>query len=141
MVAGVDQLPAQELRAVDVDRDRVEHLDVLGVAVVDRVGEHDVVADRVLVMVPVLGQPVAVFGAGHEAHVVLVEDVKRRVASRLGELGLDVMQRSDVVNLVEPVDDCLVADRHLPLEHFEYDHVVHLEATEVGDDLGADPVR
>ena len=55
-VAGVDQLPAQELGAVDVDRDRVEHLDVLGVAVEDRVGEHDVVADGVLVVVPVVGQ-------------------------------------------------------------------------------------
>ena len=49
-----------------------------------------------------------------------------------------MVQLLGVVDLVEAVDDRLVVDRHVPLEHFVQDHVLHPVPAEVGGDLGAD---
>ena len=59
---------------------------------------------------------------------------------RLRELRLHMVQCGDVVDLVESVHDCLVADRHVPLEDIQHDHVLHAEVAEVSRDLRADPL-
>lgn len=52
-----------------------------------------------------------------------------------------MVQLGDVVHLVEPVDDGLVAHRHIPLHHFVEHHVLHVELAQVGNDLGPDGVE
>ena len=96
--------------------------------------------DRVAVVVGIVSELVDVARPRHEAHVVVADDVERRVAGRLHPRRVDVVQLLGVVDLVEAVDDRLVVDRHVPLEHLVQDHVLHPEPAEVGGDLGADRV-
>ena len=78
--------------------------------------------------------------ARHEAHVVVVvDDPEAGVAGRLGPLLVDAVQLGGVVDLVEAVDDRLVAHRHVPLEHVEQHHVLHVVLAEIEHDLLADP--
>ena len=75
----VNELPADELGAIDTDRNRLEHLDVLGIVVEHGVGKDHVVTDRVLLMVARFGQRIAMLVTRHEHH---------RVRSGQHELGI-----------------------------------------------------
>ena len=87
-----------------------------------------------------LGELVAVLVAGDEAHVVVVVDhPEAGVAGRLRPVVADVVQLGGVVDLVEPVDDGLVAHGHVPLDHLVEHHVLHPVLAEVGHDVLADP--
>ena len=118
----------------------LEHLDVFGIAVEHGVREDDVVADREPVVVRIGCEFVELLRPRNEAHVVVADDVERRLTCGLHELGGDTVQLFGVVDLVEAVDDRLVADGDVPLDHLVENHVVHGETTEVGSDLRADAV-
>ena len=67
----------------------------------------------------------------YKAHEVVTSDMERGKSRRFGELWRRMMQLSDVINLVKPVNDGFVVDRDIPFNDFMKNHVFHLECAEV----------
>ena len=85
-VTWVDDLPAQKACVVDSQRNGVEHLDVLWVAVEHCVWEDGVVTNSVFMVVVRLIPLVHVFRTSNKAHVVIAHEVERCLTACLHEL-------------------------------------------------------
>ena len=91
----------------------MEELDLVGVVVDHRVREDDVMADPVAVVVAGRLQLFAPIRAWQEHHRIRTRQMKGCIAGRFGEGRRHMVQRRDVVHLVESVDDGLVVDGHV----------------------------